>query len=331
MRSDRRAVVAVLMAVVLAAVSALAGCGDDSDDGGSGGDGGGNATLRAGYVLTAGSLPVWVAQDEGFFADHGVKMKITPIVNLAAVFGAVGKQYDFAPATVPDAVKARDSGLDLSLTVGLTVENSERPNLDFLVGKDSGIRDAKDLEGKRIGTLAFGGNIFPAAKYWIKKSGADPEKVNFVELPGPEQADQLAAGRVDGVLTVEPFRGLMLKAGARRLVDPITEVKDPTMALGWISSRGWALEHRDQIADVAAALDDAMAFIKSDEAKARQILGKYLKLPPQAVANAPLPDYRTALSPEDVSAWAAALDEIGDLRKGADAVKPEEAMLTGSG
>ena len=127
--------------------------------------------------------------------------------NLSVLPGTVGRQFDFAPSTAPDLLKAAGSGLDVVAVAASVFETEDNPSTLLMVSKESGIASAKDLVGKLVATPTIGGVIHVSVLYWLKKNGVDPSSVRAVEVPFPAMADQLKAKRVDAVETVEPFAG----------------------------------------------------------------------------------------------------------------------------
>jgi NitT/TauT family transport system substrate-binding protein len=65
--------------------------------------------IRAAYVPVVTWLPAWVAKKD-FFAKHGLDVTLTVAQNLSVLPGTVGRQFEFAPSTAPDLLKAVASG-----------------------------------------------------------------------------------------------------------------------------------------------------------------------------------------------------------------------------
>jgi NitT/TauT family transport system substrate-binding protein len=317
---------AVAAALVLCA--AVAACGDDDDGGGGGGAAGGAAKVRGAIVPTGTHLPIMVAEDEGIFERNGVDMTLTVVQNLATLPGAMGRQFEFGSSTIPDVIKANQQGIDITLTSGVAIEESDNVTIGVLARKGSGIKSAKDLAGKKVGVVTLGGNIHTATLFWLVNEGVDPESVQFIEVPPPNHLDQIKSGDVDAVEILEPFRGAILATGAEQLVDPILEVIDPGATLSWMSSRSWAKENPDTVAAVRKSLDEAIQLIKDDEPRARAILAKYSGLDPKVANAVPLPSYSTELPPDEVAAWAKMLETIGQLEGSPDDVAAEDIIAS---
>ena len=283
------------------------------------------APVRAAYIPVITWLPAWVAKEKGFFAAHGLDVTLSAAQNLSVLPGTVGRQFDFAPSTAPDLLKAAGSGLDVVAVAASVFETEDNPSTQLIVAKDSGIASAKDLVGKLVATPTIGGVIHVSVLYWLKKNGVDPSTVRAVEVPFPAMADQLKAKRVDAVEAVEPFAGALRNNGNVVLTAPLLSAGKEVLFPFWISQGAWARDHRDTLGAWKASLDDAIAFIKSNPDEARKIVAQYSKLPEAVVKATPFPTYRTAITQKDIDVWADVMRNVGQL---AAPVDPGKLIVT---
>lgn len=256
--------------------------------------------VRVAYVKVVTWLPVMIAKEEGIFDKHGLDATMTPFTQVANLPGTLGKQFDFAPTTAPDMLNAVASGINLAAVAGDTIESSQNKVYEVLVRADSGIKSAKDLTGKRIAGPGVGSIMHVALVDWVKRDGGEPSSIIAVEVPFPNMMDQLKAGRVDAVEQLQPFVGVMKANGYASIGDPLLSVADPILFPYWISDADWARANRGTIKKFVDSMNAALAVIKSDEKKARAILGKYTGLPDPVVAKIPLPRYDFGISPEQL-------------------------------
>src|SRR5215475_11287348 len=240
--------------------------------------------VRVAYVKVVTWLPVMIAKDEGIFDKHGLDVTMTPFTQVANLPGTLGAQFDFAPTTAPDMLNAVASGINLVAVAGDTIESSDNKVYEVLVRADSGINSPKDLSGKRIAGPGVGSVMHVALVDWVKRDGGNPDSITAVEVPFPNMMDQLKAGRIDAAEQLQPFVGVMKANGYKSIGDPLLAVADPVLFPYWIANGDWARANRGTIKKFVDSMNDALAIIKSDEKKARAILGKYTGLPDQVVA-----------------------------------------------
>jgi NitT/TauT family transport system substrate-binding protein len=325
-RRRLRAAAALLTVLVLSL--AIAACGGD-DDGDGGGDGGGEtAQVRGAILPTATHLPMMVAEEEGIFEDNGVDMELTVVQNIATLPGAMGRQFDFGSTTLPDVIKAQQEGIDVVITSNVADESSENAISGVFAAKDSGIEGPEDLVGKRVGVIAIGGNIHTSTLFWLIEEGVEnpSERVNFIEVPPPNQLDQLNGGQIDAAENLEPFRSAIVAEGHELLVDPILVVSDPGTLLSWMSQRQWAEDNQDTTEAVVTSIQQAADFIEQNDERAREILAEYSGLPLEVAREVQLPLYNTQIPDEQVTAWAEMLDTIGELQGTPEDVDPNSVL-----
>ena len=326
-RLGRGKALVAIIAFVLAV--GLVACGGDDDEGSdTNGGSDGPVAVRGAIIPTATHLPVMVAEDEGFFENNGVDMEVTVIQNLATLPGAMGRQFDFGSTTIPDVIKARQQGIDISVVSGLARESEAQPTVAVLGGPQ--VSSPQDLVGKTMGVITLGGNIHIATLKWLMDQGIDPDDINFVEVAPPNQPDQLANGDIDAAENLEPFRSIMLEAGANDIVDPMLEIANPVDLVNWMTSTEWASENSETVDNVVTALNEAIAFIDENPDRSREILAEYSGLPPEAAASLRLPEFGTDVDSDLVAAWAGALESIGELQGSADEVSADEVLMISS-
>ena len=274
--------------------------------------------VRAAYIPVVSWLPAWVAKDRGFFDKNGLDVTLTATQNLSVLPGTLGRQFDFAPSTPPDLIKAVLAGIDVVAVAGQGIETKDNPSTHLIVRKDSAITSMQDLKGKVIATPTLGAIIHVSVLHSLKQSGVDPASIRAVEVPFPNMADQLKAGNVDAVEALEPFAGQLLAAGNRSLGDPLLSVSDEVLYTFWISQRKWAVDNSAVIDAWVASLDQAKQFMDANPQEARAILAKYTKLPEAVVEKIPFVTYRFRLDPQDFRVWVNVLKELSQISESVD-------------
>jgi ABC-type nitrate/sulfonate/bicarbonate transport system substrate-binding protein len=309
-----------------ACAALLAACGDSSGSASGGSSaqsqGSGVTTLRVVYQPTATALPALVAVDEGIFAKHHLQVTLTPASGLISQqINALGHQFDVAMGTQPDLIRAAGNNLPVVEISGGAVDSPDKPAVLVIAKAGSGISSLKDLEGKRVGSPSLSGNIHLATLNALDKAGVDSGKVKFVEGGVPVLPDQLKAGQVDAIECLQPYANKLVSGGGISLGDPFASIaQDATINL-WLANKQWADGHRAQVQDWQAAMTDAAQFIQSNDAEARQVLQKYLKLPPEVVKTFPLQGFDSSLKPEELSTWLQVMKKVGGFQGSVQADK----------
>lgn len=294
---------AAVAALLVLASACGAGSGAASDDGDP-------RTLRIAHNSNAAALPVQVAMAEGIFAKHNLKVEFTKVENIGTLPGTLGRSFDIALSVPTTVIAAAQQGIPVTQVSGATIDVEDNPT-GFVIGsKKSGITDVKQLAGKTLGVLTETGTTHIATKAWLKQEGVDPASVKIVQVDGPAQADQLAAGRVDAVETVMPFAtNILADPNAVNLGDPYLELAPELSAILWVAKQDFAAQNADVLKDFRASLDEAAEFITGNDKKARAVLKEYTGLPDAAIKAAKLPTYTTEIRRQDLEVWLNAMKE----------------------
>lgn len=251
------------------------------------------------YTATAAYAPAFVAEDQGFFAKHGVDVTLQLNPNTSLVATAVASGSAEAGITTPTvALQAVDNGIPLAAFASSNVF-PDPSAAGLIVSPTSGIAGPKDLAGKKIGVPGIGGLLDATMREWVSANGGDPSKINIVEISLPQTADVLKSGQVDGVAGVDPFLSRAVDLGAGKIAGDFMSVIPPGAVGGiFVVAKPWAEANKDAVSGMQAALDEALAYIRANPNSARASLGKYTTLPPKVIASLKWPNFSTHLSVE---------------------------------
>jgi ABC-type nitrate/sulfonate/bicarbonate transport system substrate-binding protein len=299
-------------------VSFAAACGGSDAGATASGDKGAGAgssdetiTLRVAHNSNAAVLPARVAMEKGYFKEQGLDVKFTQVENIASLPPALDKSFDIVLSAPTLAIGATAQGIPMVSIASATVDTQSNPTAAVIASKASGITSIEQLKGKTLGSLSPTGTIGISSMFWIKKSGVDPKDVKVILVNGPDQADQMKAGRVDAVVTVAPFSTrLMKQPGAVNLGDPYLQMAPELSGIGWATSKAFADKNGEAIKKFVAALDEGIDYIKNNDADARKILQGYTKLPDEVTGSLVFPTYSTEVRENDLKVWLQAMQEV---------------------
>jgi NitT/TauT family transport system substrate-binding protein len=242
-------------------------------------------TVKIGYLRIVMSLPTFVAQEKGLFAQEGLKVELIPFDSGTAIMdalmagridciGSTGTPGLWFPAqSAPERFK-------IFLLYG-TKSMKEDNSFSVVVKKDSPIKDLKGLPGKKIGTCP--GSTSVALAKAVIRTQIDPGSVIFTEIPPPNMIQVLAAGQIDAFFAPEPTGMIAIAQGVGRYL-----VKNPLILLKLKRGIPWAAfafsakflqERPDQAKKLKACLDKAVDYIRANDKEARPYLVKYNGLP----------------------------------------------------
>jgi NitT/TauT family transport system substrate-binding protein len=259
----------------------------------------GEDVVKIGYLRIIMSLPTFVAQEKGFFAEQGLKVEVIPFESGTAIMDAllagridvIGSNaitgYWFAAQAAPDRFK-------IFLAYGTTSAKDDN-SFAVVVKQDSPLKNLKDLTGKKVGT--FPGATSVALAKAVIRTQIDPEKVIFTEIPPPNLLPALAAGQIDAYFSPEPFGMIAVSKDVGRYLikSPLTllKLKRGIPGAGFAFSARFLQERPEQAKKVKAALDKAVDYIRGHEQEARPYLARpeYTGLPEPLAMTIPFDEF----------------------------------------
>ena len=209
------------------------------------------------YSPFADYAPFFVAEELGYFDEFGLDVTLSPKSGTAETIQML------ASGNVVSGAATWGAGLFNSINSGATVTivatlakmpNSVPSPSPFMVSEQAwqaGIREVKDLKGKRVGIPGPGGfGLYSVAKA-LEKGGLTLEDVEQVFLPPPATAAAFANGGLEAGWSIEPFALQLEKEGlGRRLVEDHTFGTE----LGFIAfNNEFAKENEDSVVKFLAA------------------------------------------------------------------------------
>jgi ABC-type nitrate/sulfonate/bicarbonate transport system substrate-binding protein len=158
---------------------------------------------------------VWVAKDFNLFQKYGLDAEVIMITGSArSVAALLGGSTQFATGSVTGPLAAASKGSDIKV---LAASYNKFPYA-FVVKPE--IRTPKDLRGKKVNILNYGGSNDLALQLALKEWGmklADLQVI--VGGDAPTRMGSLMAGRTDATILSPPHLTIALKGGYRVLAD----------------------------------------------------------------------------------------------------------------
>ncbi|WP_219468757.1 ABC transporter substrate-binding protein [Nonomuraea rhizosphaerae] len=301
--------------VVLSAVLLTAACGGSPP---TATDSQGKTKVNAGVIAIVDTAPIHLGKSKGFFDEQNIDLTITPVQGgAAAISGAVSGQFQFAFANTTSLLTAKQQGLDVKV-VSNGVSSTSEQGKDFsavLVKKDSPIKAAAELTGKKISVNQLKNIGDTTVRASVRKAGGDPSKIEFIEMPFPDAPAALDAGRVDAIWVVEPFVSQAISQGARPVAWNFADAA-PNLTVAMYFTTGKT--DADLTKRFTTAIRKSLEYADGHPDEVREILKTYTKIAPEVIAKMYLPKWPAEVNKQSVQTIADLAQADGILKDKVD-------------
>jgi NitT/TauT family transport system substrate-binding protein len=267
-------------------------------------------TLKLAVIPVIDTLPMFVAQAEGLYAKHGVKVELIPV------------------ASAPERDQLLQAGqADGTLNEILSVMffNQEKVQMQvvryghmaaegsghffILASGQSGITEASGLKGVEIG-ISQGTIIEYVTDRLLEAQGLSSAEIKYLAVPKiPDRMLLLASGELKAAVMPDPLAALAVQQGAKIILD---DTSNPKLGASVISFRKEVIDQQPAaIKAFLAAIEEAVGLINGNPSKYSGLLAEN-KIVPQPLLNSyVIPKFPTQGVPSeaewaDVLAWAKA-------------------------
>ncbi len=279
--------------------------------------------IVVGYTASSDFASGFIAADQGLFKKRGldVEFKIVPL-NSQLPAAVESGSITLGGTTVSVLLQAVDGGLDHVAVAGSGITDNKQTSFGVVAKADLPIVKADDFVGKRVGAPGLGAFLHVLFRNWLIDNGVDYKKVRFVEVGFPQMADVLKSGNVDAVITGEPVMGRIVSAGIGKKVSSYTDnLKVELPVIVYSATRAWASAHPKEAKAFREAIAEATAIANKDHAAVRAAVGKFIKMPPEVIANMKLGRWQAEVTDAGMGAWIDIMKKQDMLRSKLDVSK----------
>lgn len=229
---------------------------------------------------------VYYAKDMGFFEKAGLDAEIQTIQGSSKTLAAMASNtVDIGYGTLDNLALLHQKNASV-VVIAPAVEYLSQTggrSVALIVPANSPVHQAKDLNGKIIAVSARHNLTETGARVWIDHNGGDSSTATFVEVPFPMMPSALDAGRADAAWVAQAFISLALRNG-RALTYGYDGISKEFLASAWFTTPQWASDHPDLVKRFATAMHDTAVWTNDNQFQSGQILQKYIKIDPAAIA-----------------------------------------------
>lgn len=231
-------------------------------------------------------LPVYVAQEKGFFKDAGLDVLLVMFnagsTNLQALAGG---DIQIMGSAFVETIGGRAAGMDIKNFWGIC-------NLmPFQLYSQADFKSMKEARGKRFAISRFGSLTDFLTRATLRHFGLDAKDVTILQIGStPARYAALTAKAVDASIVWFPVTEIAKSQGYTKLLD-LKEVFPEWPYETFAARESWLKKERDQATKFLQAYQRAVKYTRENKTDSVKIMQKYVKMDP-AYAPAGYDEYR---------------------------------------
>ena len=230
--------------------------------------------VKIGLQPWLGYGPLWVAEEKGFFAAHGVDVELSSFNWDQDMTAALASgNLDVVAAATNTAIASFNRGVDQKAFLVMDVSTTADA---ILAG--AGVADVAGLKGKKV-AFESGATSDLLMNYALKVNGMSLADIEHVPMGASEAGLALLSGQVEAAVTYEPYISAALgKDASYKVIYDAAE--KPGLISDVLTARGdWIAANPDQVEGVIKAWNDAVAFIRENPEEGGAMIAKAVGSP----------------------------------------------------
>jgi NitT/TauT family transport system substrate-binding protein len=264
------------------------------------------ATLRIAVLPILDALPMYVAEEQGYFAEENLTVEFVPVFSAAERDQIIqAKQADGMINEILSTLFYNKDAPEITIVRYARVAYPDYPQFFILAAGDSGIETLEDLKGRDIG-ISEGTIIEYSVDRLLEAEGFQPDDISTIAVPRiPDRMALLTSGELPAANLPDPLASLAVQSGAKVLVD---DSSHPEFGHSVISFRNEVVDNNPEaIERFLAALEKAVIDINADKEQFSGLLSERSLVPEPLLGSYTVPDFPEASVPP-VSQWDDVLD-----------------------
>jgi len=229
-------------------------------------------SIRFSWKLKGEYAPLYVAMDQGYFAEEGLKVSLGPGSGSQAALAAVEQGQEtatFAPAVF--GLQAISKGMPVKI---IALYHPGTP-MAFISHPENPVNTPKDLEGKKL-AHSVGDTARDFLPVFCQANKIDCGKINMVGMNFKAIMPSFLAKEVDVTAAYRTNDIPVLEAkGVKLVILDLTKNGLNVPGGSLITSNKQITENPKALAGMLKAIDRGYRFTKNDPAAAAKIMKKY--------------------------------------------------------
>ena len=295
-------IIAIIIAIIVIAVGAFFIFGGSGEE------------VTIGYLPSDHDAALFVADAQGKYSENGINTKLVQFNNGGDLMTAMASgDVDIGYVGITPVLSSIEKGVPVKVISAAQTEGS-----GIVVGKDSGINSVSDLAGKKIATPGEASIQHMLLTYYLEQNGMSIDDLKVSAMKVPSMNDALKTGKIDGMITFEPYVTIAEDSGADVLVDS-SEILPNHPCCVVVASDDFIKNHENETRTILEIHENTTAYINNNTDEAAGLLPddivKDVEIEKKALAGFPLISGLNESYKQDVMDFMNLEVELGVLKK----------------
>lgn len=264
-------------------------------------------TIKIAVLPVLDSLPLYVAQANGYFNDAGLTVELIPVGSAPERDQLMQSgQIDGMLNEVVTTLYYNREGSKIKMVRFARIATADSPVFRILAARDSGITTVEGLKGVEIG-VSEGTIIEYMADRVLQNAGLTADEIKKIAVPKiADRTALLESGELKAAVMPDPLASLLMQKGAIAVIDDTTlpEVSNSVYSFSVETLKKYPWE----VKAFLAAVEKAVVEINQNKDAYTELMVEQKLVPEAAVGKYAIPDFPTASVPSeaqfaDALAW----------------------------
>jgi ABC-type nitrate/sulfonate/bicarbonate transport system substrate-binding protein len=224
-------------------------------------------------------------QQAGLFSKLGYQLQLQPMGSGSAIISAlVGGSGDFGSGSLFALFTAFGHGIPLRIVAPIALYDTDHCDSWLVVRSDSGLHQARDLNGKVMGGDTPSEISVVATKIWMDRHDGDGKSLRALGLNGSEILNALLAGRIDTAVLRPPFLTVAMQSGRVRVIGKPLDVIAPRFLLSaWVASVDYIDKNPAAVKAWVTALTAGARYVDRHQDETVDMVAQFTKQDPAQI------------------------------------------------
>ncbi len=263
--------------------------------------------IRVGLLPILDALPMYVAEEQGYFEARGLSVEFVPVSSAAERDQLMqAGQIDAMINELISTMFYNENETQIVVVRFARLPTPDYPQFRILASEQSGIESVDDLRGVEIG-ISEGTIIEYTTDRMLEAEGFAPQDIATIAVPRiPDRLALLQSGEIPAANLPDPLASLAIQGGARVILDDTRHLNFSHSVISF--EAGFVERNGEGVRAFLEAVEQAVEDINADKERWSDVMTERNLVPAPLIGSYTVPDFPLASVPsqslfDDSLAW----------------------------